>query len=111
MNRKMLNDINRSIPSLSLDSGVMDGFYTRLVKQYGMQNVARVVAADAKKSPSPTLDVPIREWASKTATGDGADMPFWVMKNLAFRIMKEGNGPRLAAKNPSPLVKRKSDHI
>lgn len=104
LKRMVENDLDKSLPTLGAASADMPGWCNRMIRDYGRQTMAMMMAEAVRECPSPVLDGRIRDWAARQPRcGWHVDIiPFWAMNHLVHELMKmERPGASLEASAPN----------
>ena len=90
LRRMVERDLNRSLPTLGAGSADMRGWCARMIRDYGRQTMAMMMAEAVRACPSPALDGRIRNWADRQPRcGWHTDIiPYWAMNHLVHELMK-----------------------
>lgn len=104
LKRMVERDIARSIPTLGAGSRDMSGWCARMIREYGRQTMAMMMAEAVRACPSPALDGRVRTWAARQPRC-GWHTPiisYWAMNHMVHELMKmERPDVRLEAKPSS----------
>ena len=104
--KRAIEDINRSVPSLTYDTKTMDGWCNRLLREYGYKTLSRLVATAINDSPSPSIDPRVKAWAARISIKVRiADLPFAYLMYLGSRLMQKefGIDPLIEEAIPSQM--------
>jgi len=106
LKKAVINDMNRSLPTLGAGSSDMRGWCARMIRTYGSATLAPMMAEFIRKSPSPTIPQYIRDWSDRQPKIRWkCDIPFWTMLHLSNALIQiERSGVRLAAESPNRPV-------